>query len=38
MRRFCFSVGKKELEVNKILKYANKAMIIDIGINLDTDK
>jgi len=30
MRLFCFSVGKREIEGNKILKYANKSMIIDI--------
>lgn len=38
MRLFCFSVGKREVEGNKVLKYANKSMIIDTGRNLDKGK
>jgi len=34
MRLCCFSAGKREVEGNEILKYANKCMIIDIGRNL----
>jgi hypothetical protein len=32
MLLFYFSVGKREVEGNKILKYANKAMIIELNI------
>jgi hypothetical protein len=38
MRLFCFSVGKGEVEGNRILKCGNKAMIIVIGRNVDKGK